>query len=160
MHNRQGVDNQMIGKTGLIKDDEGVSALIEYMIAFTIAFLIFTMILAMFNGMFIAGPTQAVSRVQFTDVGNDVTAKILDTYLIAPEHGNVSTSFDIPDTIAGQSYELSVGTSPNGWDKEVDVYSFYTDVSTSVTINGVNSTIPINGSTNSMYASHRVKYDS
>ena len=145
---------------GYFADDRGVNAIIEYMIAFMIAFLVFTMILAMFDSMFIRGPTDIVSRIQFTDVGNDVTAKILDTYLIAPDTGNVSTSFGIPDKVAGKEYRLDIRPSHNGWDKEVVVYSSYTAVNATVTINGVNSTIPINGSTSSGYEAHRVKYDS
>lgn len=145
---------------GYYTDDRGVNAIIEYMIAFMISFLVFTMILAMFDGMFIQGPTDLVSRIQFTDVGNDVTAKILDTYLIAPETGNVSTSFGIPDKVAGKDYRLDIRPSQNGWDKEVVVYSSYTTANAVVTINGVNSTIPINGSTSSGYETHRVKYDS
>lgn len=141
-------------------DDRGVNALIEYMMAFMISFLVFSMILAMFNGTFIQRPTDAVSSIQFTDVGNDVTAKILDTYLIAPDTGNVSTSFEIPNDIAGKDYSLDICTSQNGWDKEVLVYSSHTNVNATVTINGVNSTIPINGSTSSSFSTHRVKYDS
>lgn len=147
-------------QSGLIKDDGAVSAVIEYLITFTIAFIIFTMVASMFNGMFINGPTDVVSMIQFTDVGNDVSAKLLDTYLIAPETGNVSTTFEMPDSIAGHDYKLNIQTSTNGWDKEVVVYSDYTSISTTVTINGVNSTIPINGSTTSMYTTHKIKYDS
>ncbi|HMK46671.1 MAG TPA: hypothetical protein VK436_08600 [Methanocella sp.] len=143
-----------------LADDEGVTAIIEYTMTFIFAFIIFTMTMAMFDGMFISGPTDAVSRIQFTDVGNDVSAKILDTYLIAPEMGHVSTLFEIPDTVAGKDYMLDVRSSQNGQDKEVVVYGDYTTVNTTVTINGVNSTIPINGNTSSMYPIHRIWYDS
>lgn len=141
-------------------DERGLNAVMEYMVTFVIAFLVFIMILSMFDGMFIRGPTDTVSRIQFTDVGNDVTAKILDTYLLAPDTGNVSTSFEIPDSVAGRDYALDVRSSPNGWDKEVLVYSQSTAVNATVTINGVSSTIPINGSTSSGQSTHRIKYDS
>ena len=141
-------------------NDRGLSAVIEYMISFVISFIVFIMILAMFDGMFIQGPTDAVSHIQFTDVGNTVTAKIVDTYLIAPETGNISTSFDMPDKVAGRDYTLEIRPGKNGWDKEIFVYSPYSRVNTTVTINGVNSTIPINGSTSSSYSIHRIKYDS
>jgi hypothetical protein len=72
----------------------------------------------------------------------------------------VWTSFDMPDTVAGKDYTLDVLPSANGWDKEVKVHSPYNTLSLSVTINGVNSTIPINGSTSSMAEIHRVSYDS
>jgi hypothetical protein len=141
-------------------DDSGVTAMLEYIITFVFAFIIFTAMLSMFDSMFIKGPERTVSTVQFADVGNDVTAKILDTYLIAPSSGNVSTVFDMPQTAAGKDYMLDIRTSANGWDKEIVVYSTYTDLNLSVTLNGVNSTIPIVGSTSSLSDSHRVRYDS
>jgi hypothetical protein len=141
-------------------DDSGVTAMLEYIITFVFAFIIFTMMLSMFDGMFIRGPEKTVSAIQFADVGNDVTAKILDTYLIAPATGNVSTVFAMPGTAAGRDYELDIRTSANGWDKEIIVHSPYTQMNMSVTLNGVNSTIPILGSTSSMAAIHRVRYDS
>jgi hypothetical protein len=144
----------------LIDDDSGVNAMLEYLITFVFAFIMFTMLLSMFDGMFIAGPERTVSRIQFADVGNDVTAKILDTYLIAPATGNVSTVFEMPSTAAGKDYMLDIRTCANGWDKEIVVYSAHTDVNMSVTLNGVNSTIPIVGSTSSSSPVHRVRYDS
>ncbi len=141
-------------------DDSGVTAMLEYIITFVFAFIIFTVLLAMFDGMFIKGPERTVSTVQFADVGNDVTAKILDTYLIAPATGTVSTVFDMPQTAAGKDYLLDVRTSANGWDKEIIVHSSYTELSLSVTLNGVNSTIPIIGNTSSISPVHRVRYDS
>ncbi len=140
-------------------EDSGVTAMVEYLITFVLAFIIFTMMLSMFDGMFIRGPQEAVSAVQFADVGNDVTAKILDTYLIAPPNGKVYTSFDMPETIAGKDYTLVVRESANGWDKEVIVYSNYTSTVMSVTVNGVTSTIPIAGNTSSMSSAHAVRYD-
>jgi len=142
------------------QDDSGVTAMLEYMITFVFAFIIFTMMLSMFDGMFIKNPERTVSTIQFADVGNDVTAKILDTYLVAPAVGNVSTVFAMPQTIAGKDYTLEICDSANLWDKEIIVHSPYSMLNISVTLNGVHSTIPIVGNTSSMAESHRVKYDS
>lgn len=142
-------------------DDAGVTAMLEYMITFVFAFIIFTVMLTMFNSMFIQGPEQTVSTIQFADVGNDVTAKILDTYLVAPATGNVSTVFDMPTTAAGKDYVLDISNSANGRDKEITVYSPYdSSLNVSVTLSGVNSTIPIVGNTSSLAETHRVRYDS
>jgi hypothetical protein len=142
------------------QDDSGVTAMLEYLITFVFAFIIFTMMLSMFNGMFIKGPEKAVSAIQFADIGNDVTAKILDTYLVAPAIGNITTVFDMPRTAAGNDYTLDIHKSANGWDKEIIVHSPDNTLSMSVTLNGVNSTIPIEGNTSSMAETHRVRYDS
>jgi hypothetical protein len=142
------------------QDDSGVTAMLEYLITFVFAFIIFTMILSMFDGMFIKGPERTVSTIQFADVGNDVTAKILDTYLIAPANGSVFTVFDMPETAAGKDYMLYILTSANEWDKEIIVHSPHSMLNMSVTLNGVSSTIPIEGSTSSMSPGHQVKYES
>jgi hypothetical protein len=141
-------------------DDYGVSAVMEYIITFTIAFIIFMFMLLMFNGLFIDGPQKTVSACQFTDIGNDVTAQIVDTYLIAPKSGNISTVFEIPDTVAGKPYTLNIQTSSNGWDKEIMVLSPTNGVSIKTTLNGVNMTVPLSGSTSSQNSVHRIKYDS
>ena len=144
----------------LSDNDEGATAVLEYVITFTCAFVLFTYLLAMFSSMFIDGPQRTVSQVQFTDVGNDITAKILDTYLVAPATGNISTVFSMPAAAAGKDYQLDIRKSANGWDKEIVVYSPYMDIDTMVTLNGVNATIPIIGNTSSMSPVHRVRYDS
>lgn len=144
----------------LRSNDAGVTAMLEYILTFVSAFIIFTMLLSMFNGMFIQGPQRTVATAQFADVGNDVTAKIMDTYLIAPKTGNISTTFSVPERIAGQEYTVDIHTSANGWDEEILVHSPSLNMAMSVTLNGVSSTIPISGSTSSMTNIHQIKYDS
>jgi hypothetical protein len=148
----------------LQKDQAGVNFVLEYIFTFMIASIIFSIMLMMANGLFIQGPEKTVSKVQFTDVGNDLTAKIIDTYLVAPtmpDQGNVSTGFDMPSTIAGKSYWVNVEPSSNSWDKwdkEVVVQSGSNDVVIKITLNGVNSTIPVTGNTSSSSATHRIWY--
>ena len=139
--------------------DSGVSAVLEYLITFVVAFIIFTMVVSMFDSMFIRGPTDAVSQVQFADLGNDVSAKLLDTYLIVPESGNVNTTFQMPDAVAGHSYKLKITGNIMG-DEEVSVSSTYSSIDTVVTINGIGYTIPISGSTDSVEPIHLISYQS
>jgi hypothetical protein len=124
-----------------------------------IASALFSIMLVMANGLFIQGPEATVSQVQFTDIGNDLSAKIMDTYLVAPvspDSGNVSTSFDMPSTVAGNPYFVDV--VPSGTDKIV--YSLTNGVTINITLNGVNSTIPVNGSTSSGSINHKIWYES
>ncbi|HTX43667.1 MAG TPA: hypothetical protein VMC61_02975 [Methanocella sp.] len=144
-------------------DDSGVNMILEYVFTFTIASILFSVLLMIANGLFIQGPENTVQIIQYTDVGNDVTAKIVDTYLVAPispDKGNVSTVFEIPNTIAGDGYFVDVKTSANGWDKEVVVHSISNNTARKVTLNGVHSTIPVSGSTWSQFPVHRIWYDS
>jgi hypothetical protein len=148
-------------KAGLIRDEQGVSAVIEYILTFMIASILFLIVLVMANSVFIDGPQKIVSRVQFTDIGNDLTAKVVDTYLIVHESSNVSiyTTFDMPLTVASKDYMAIVKeSSTNGNDMEVKVYSPYNGISVYTTLNGINSTIPVNGSTSSLTATHRIYY--
>ncbi|MDI6896747.1 DUF7266 family protein [Methanocella conradii] len=139
-------------------NNEGVSTTLENIIAFMIAFVLFGILMLMSANIFIDAPGRAVSSVQFTDIGNDITAKLVDTYLIAPDNGTVSTTFYIPMTVAGKDYISNIRDTSNGQDKEVVVYSPYNSVSIAVTINGVNSTIPVNGTTSSLTPTHRIYY--
>ena len=141
-------------------DDAGVNAVVEYLITFMMAFVMFTLVLTMFNGLFIDGPKDSVTKCQYADIGNDVTAKIVDTYLIAPASGNISTSFETPMTVAGKGYRISVEPGKNSRDKEVLVFSSYSGVKMLITLNGVNSTIPIRGSAFSENITHQIRYDS
>jgi hypothetical protein len=131
------------------KDDSGVSAVVEYILTFVIASFIFSIMLLISYSMFIQGPQKSVETLRYTDVGNDMTAKIIDTYLIAPKDGQLYTSFSMPSTIGGNSYSVKVQTSKNGWDKEILVSSPSGDVNMRVTLDGVNQTIPISGKTSS-----------
>jgi hypothetical protein len=146
----------------LRKDISGVNYVLEYILTFMIASVIFSLMLVMANGLFIQGPQNTVSKVQFTDIGNDLTAKIVDTYLIAPtspDNGYVNTSFDMPYTVAGNSYWVQVSNSSNNEDKELFVNSSRNDISTMVTINGISSTISVSGNTSSSSPSHIIKYE-
>lgn len=148
-------------KAGLIHDEQGVSTVVEYILTFMIASILFLIVLIMANSLFIDGPQKTVSRVQFTDVGNDLTAKVVDTYLIVHESSNVSisTTFDMPLTVASKDYMADVRRSnTNPDDREVVVYSPYNQVSIYTTLNGINSTIPVNGSTSSLTGTHKIYY--
>lgn len=141
-------------------DDKGVSPVVEYIMTFIMASIIFTIMLLISNGMFIEGPQKTVSQLQFTDIGNDLTAKMIDTYIIAPQNGSVNTIFDMPSSVAGKNYVVNVQNSNNGngWDKEVAVSSESGDVTMKVTLNGVSQTIPMSGNTSSQSVIHKIYY--
>jgi hypothetical protein len=145
------------------QNDNGVTSLVEYILTFTIASILFTIVLVMANSMFIDGPQRTVSRVQFTDIGNDLTAKVVDTYLIVPDPGvsktfDISTKFDIPSTVAGNSYMADIEGIAGTDDNEVSIFSMTNGIYVNVTLNGINPTIPVNGNTSSMGATHRIYY--
>lgn len=139
-------------------NDDGVSTALENILVFMIAFILFGILMFITADFFINMPAKETSRLQFTDIGNDITAKLVDTYLVTPENGVISTTFNMPMSVGGKDYISDIRSTRNGQDKEVVVYSPYNGVSISVTINGVNSTIPVNGTTSSLAPTHRIYY--
>lgn len=146
--------------TKILKNEEGVNSVVEYIIVFIIGSIIFSIFLILSQSLFIENPSKTVSQNQFMDVGNDVDTKLVDTYLVMPDNGTISTTFDMPNDIAGYGYNVSIFPSGTN-DVEVRVTSNkYNDVFADLTLNGVNSTIPINGSTSSNNAIHKIHYSS
>jgi hypothetical protein len=147
-------------KYDMTGDDEGVNMVTEYIMVFIMAMFVFTFLISSSQWIFVDGPSKIVSRNQFMDIGNDVDAKLIDTYLVAPRNGTISTTFDIPADVAGHGYVVQISDAPNQ-DKEVYVYSdHYKEISVKLTLNGVNSTIPIIGNTSSHNAVHTISYKS
>ncbi|OPY27992.1 MAG: hypothetical protein A4E28_01768 [Methanocella sp. PtaU1.Bin125] len=140
------------------RDENGVTSMLEFVLMFVLAAGIFTLLILNFNSMFLNHPKYVVATNQFVDVGNDVTTKIIDTYLVSPDNGMVSTYFSIPTTIAGYTYE--VGVHPVGVkDREVQVFtSEGGGISVNTTLNGAYTTIQMNGATRSTSSYHGIEY--
>lgn len=142
-------------------DDKGVTSSIQYIITFAISAGIFTLFIIYVNPLFIATPQYIVTQNQFEDIGNGISTMIIDTYLIAPDDGKLSTSFEVPYTVAGNTYNISVmQASTTSQDREVNIVSDSKPQSVRISLNGANSTIPINGTTSSTSLYHGIIYDS
>lgn len=138
------------------KDDSGVSSTLEFMLSFIVAAAIFTFFVINLNSL-ISLPKGDVRTNQYIDVGNDVSTKIIDTYLVAPDNGDLSINFNIPQTIVGDSYTISVQN--NLYDREVRVTSSDEQTSVYMVLNGANSTIRIGGETASTDQIHNIKFN-
>jgi hypothetical protein len=141
-------------------DERGASSMMEFVLMFVLAAGIFTLLILNFNSMFLNHPKYVVATNQFVDVGNDVTTKIIDTYLISPDNGMVRTYFTIPSTIAGYTYV--VGVHPVG-DEDLEVQVVTSQgggISVNTTLNGAYTTIKMNGTTRSTSALHGIVYHS
>jgi hypothetical protein len=142
------------------RDERGVTAMMEFILMFVLAAAIFSIFIMNFNAVFLNQPKYVVATNQFVDIGNDVTTKIIDTYLIAPDDGMVQTYFDIPETVAGYTYDVDV--KPVGVDdREVQIHTDEnSDISVYTTLNGANTTIKIRGTTTSTSMFHGIVYNS
>jgi hypothetical protein len=131
-------------------DDGGATSAIEYILTFIMASLIFS--------LFINNPQYVVTRNQLADIGNDVSTKVIDTYLVAPNDGKVITYFDIPGRVAaGNTYQIDVVQS--GIDRELSVYTDDRHIYVNNTLNGASITIPIKGNTASVGRYHYIVFD-
>lgn len=141
-------------------DDRGVTAMMEFILMFVLAAAIFSILIMNFNSLFLDQPKYVVATNQFVDIGNDVTTKIIDTYLVSPDDGTVQTYFDMPNTVAGYAYAVNV--KPVGVDdREVEVYTDENPaLSVYTTLNGANTTIAIAGTTTSTSPVHGIVYHS
>lgn len=88
-----------------MKNEDGVSSLLEYI--FISGTLLFLLVVLMFlvNAVFMEGPANTLTYHSFIDIGNGVSTRVVDLYLIAdPIIGTIDTKFDIPDEVAGRDY--------------------------------------------------------
>ncbi len=141
-------------------DDSGVSSTMEFMLSFIVAAAIFSYFVINLNNLFMGMPEDTVARNQYLDVGNDISTKLIDTYLVAPDYGDLTVNFDMPEEIVGQAYKVKVevGDAENIYNREVKIISSDESVSVFMVLNGASSTIPMGGETNSNDAQHVIRY--
>lgn len=82
--------------------------MIEYVMVSGVIMVLFITMLLLVNANFMEGPVNTLSYYSFTDIGNGVSTRIVDVYAIAPEEGNISSNFDLPDDIGGKSYTVEI----------------------------------------------------
>ncbi|MDO9323537.1 MAG: hypothetical protein Q7T80_01115 [Methanoregula sp.] len=82
--------------------------MIEYILISGILMVLFVVMLLLINTNFMEGPANAITYSAFTDISNGISTRIVDTYAIAPETGDISSQFDIPDDVAGRGYFVEI----------------------------------------------------
>ena len=88
-------------------------------------------------------PTDQLSEYAFIDIGNGVSTRIVDLYVIAPEDGNIVTKFDIPDDVVGREYGVLIESGPTG-----DLVSVsYSNIRRVVPLAGIGETLGVEGNT-------------
>jgi len=127
--------------------DAGVTALIEYIFISGVLMVLFVIVLLMVNTNFMEGPANTLAYSAFTDIGNGVSTRIVDTYAIAPAIGNITSRFDIPDDIAGQNYFVEIGNNAGSDPTAQTVTVWRNSISSSVAIAGIGSSKRAGGNT-------------
>jgi hypothetical protein len=91
-----------------VLSEKGVSDLIEYLIISGILMLLIVITVLTITPVAIYQPADQLSEYAFIDIGNGISTRIVDLYVIAPNEGNITTKFDIPDDVVGRGYEVEI----------------------------------------------------
>jgi hypothetical protein len=137
--------------------DAGVSALIEYVMITTIMVILFVIVLLQMNSTFMQGPAETLQYNAFTDIGNGVSTRIVDVYSIAPPAGNITTSFDLPEDVAGQNYFVEIYTGAAAADQFVLVSQG--SITSNISLAGISATRNVTGNTTGG-GMNQISYDS
>jgi hypothetical protein len=89
-------------------DDSAVANLIEYIMVSGVCMALLVVMLLLVNTNIMENPANRVIYVAFTDIGNGVSTRMVDTYSLAPINGTISSKFDIPDEIVGRGYVVDI----------------------------------------------------
>jgi hypothetical protein len=137
--------------------EAGVATLIEYIMISGVLMALFIVMLLLVNSNFMEGPANTLTYSAFTDISNGISTRIVDTYAIAPDTGNITSRFDIPDDIAGRVYFVEIGNTYDLTAQTVTVSRGF--IVTNVAIAGIGSTRRAGGNTTGR-GMNRISYDS
>ncbi|MDD1682312.1 MAG: hypothetical protein LUO98_00630 [Methanoregula sp.] len=114
-------------------DDAGVANMIEYVMVSGVLMVLFIIMLLLVHANFVETPVNTLTYSAFTDIGNGISTRIVDVYAIAPQRGNISSNFDLPDDIGGRSYLVEISGDAQG--QTVDISRDY--ILTSIALAGI-----------------------
>lgn len=135
--------------------EQGVSDLIEYFLISGMIMVLIIITILTITPVVIYQPTDRLSEYAFIDIGNGVSTRIVDVYVLAPETGNITTKFDIPDDVVGREYGVLIETGPSG-----DLVSVsYSNIRREVPLAGIGETLGVGGNTTG-HGLNEIVYDS
>ncbi|WP_298667420.1 hypothetical protein [uncultured Methanofollis sp.] len=136
-------------------DESGVTNLVEYVTITGILMVLLIVTIFATNAIFMQGPSDKLAYHSFVDVGNGISTRIVDIYVIAPDTGTITTDFDIPDDVAGQDYFVEMKEDLG--DQKVVVSR--DGITSTISIAGIGATMGVTGSTTGS-GINRLTYDS
>ncbi len=136
-------------------NDEGVTRLMEYIIITGVLLVLMIVMMVTINATIMEGPANKLRYHAFVDIGNGVSTRIVDLYVIAPGNGTIATKFDIPDEVAGRDYFVDVGMT--GASQAIEVYGG--SIRSRVAIAGIGATKGVVGNTTGA-GWNMIQYDS
>jgi hypothetical protein len=138
-------------------NESAVANMIEYLLISGVIMGLLVVLLLLVNTNIMEDPANRLVYVAFTDIGNGVSTRMVDVYAIAPNEGNMTTRFDIPDEIVGRSYFVEVGPGANPVDQDVIVSRGY--LQARISLAGIGATRGVAGNTTGA-GINKISYDS
>ena len=127
---------------------DGVTNLVEYISITGILLALLLVVLFTVNSVFMEGPGNTLKYYAFTDIGNGMSVRIVDLYVIAPFNGTISTRFILPRDVAGQDYFVRANeTGASRADQTIVVERG--DIHADIYIAGIGATKGVTGNTTS-----------
>ncbi len=126
---------------------DGVTNLVEYISITGILLLLLVVVLFTVNSVFMQGPGDTLRYYAFTDIGNGMSVRIVDLYVIAPNSGKISTRFILPRDVGGQEYFVRAKITPEGQNQTIIVERG--DIYSEINIAGIGATKGVTGNTTS-----------
>jgi hypothetical protein len=138
-----------------LDSERGLASLLEYLTisGILIALLVVTMITV--NTAIMEQPAEQLGYYAFTDIGNGISTRIVDIYVIAPANGTIQSSFDIPDEVLGRDYFVQVDRL--GSDQQVVVSRG--DLESRISLAGIGASRRVIGNTTGR-GMNRITYNS
>jgi hypothetical protein len=124
---------------------EGISSLLEYIFISGTLLILLVVLMFLVNAVFMEGPANTLQYHAFTDIGNGVSTRIVDLYIIAPYNGTINTKFDIPDEVAGRDYFVEANPSFSGVDQVIEVRRG--DIFSRISLAGIGASRGVTGNT-------------
>ena len=145
-----------------LHNESAVANMIEYLMITGVIMVLLIVMLLLVNTNIMENPANRLVYVAFTDIGNGVSTRMVDVYAIAPQSGNITTKFDIPDEIVGRNYFVEVGDrvnpdNPTIFDQYIRVYR--NDITADIDLAGIASSRNATGSTTGAGV-NEISYDS
>jgi len=136
-------------------NEEGVTRLMEYIIITGVLLLLMVVMMFTVNTTLMEGPADKLRYHAFVDIGNGISTRIVDLYVISPTNGTITTKFGIPGDVAGKVY--FVEAAHNGTDQTIKVHAG--NIQSEIAIAGIGATKGVTGNATSA-GWKMIQYDS
>lgn len=130
--------------------DDGVSTIVEYIAISSIVIMVMVLLMVTMNTAFMEQPRDVVSYHSFVDIGNGVSTRIVDLYVISPyieSTGTIRTKFALPDLVAMSPYNIEINPPVGGVPGTETIAVYRGAIRTVSSLAGIGATLGVGGNT-------------